>query len=483
MIQWRGVPYAAAPVGPRRFCPPAAPPSWDGAKDATTFATAAAQVISPLQAMVGGQPGESSEDCLYLNVFAPAHAGGPFPVMVWIHGGAFVGGSGSARWYDGGQFAGEGDVVVVTLNYRLGALGFLDLTGVAGDRFPSSGNLGLLDQLAALRWVQDNIAAFGGDPSAVTVFGESAGAMSIGVMLAMPAARGLFRRAILQSRAPAAAFRTRAEALQVTDQLLAAFGSSVDELVAAPVGRILEAQAAVTGGSDSNSYLAFRPVVDGVDLPEAPDVALAEGRSWAATADLAVLVGTNKDEMTLFQAFDAGVAELSEEQLDRRAVARVGASQWARMAPAYTRADPGAGATARWVAFTTDLVFRLPAIRLAQAMAGRDGVSVWMYRFDCPSTASGGRLGATHAIDIPYVWDLLDYPGVQMFTGDSPGRRRLARAVHAAWLAFATSGSPATPLLPDWPRYEHAGRATMILDETCRVVDDPGGEQRRLWEL
>jgi para-nitrobenzyl esterase len=439
-------------------------------------------MISPLQAIVGGQPGESSEDCLYLNVFAPARGGGPFPVMVWIHGGAFVGGSGSARWYDGGRFAADGDVVVVTLNYRLGALGFLDLSEVAGERFPSSGNLGLLDQIAALRWVQENIAVFGGDPRVVTVFGESAGAMSIGVMLAMPAARGLFHRAILQSGAGAEAYRTRPEALRVTEQVLAAFGGSVDDLVGAPVGRILEAQVAVTGGSDANSYLAFRPVVDGVDLPEAPDRAVARGRAWATGADLAVLVGTNKDEMTLFQAFDAGVAQLTDDQVERRATASVGAPRWARMAEGYRRADPGAGATARWVAFATDLVFRIPAIRLAEALAGRHGVSVWMYRFDCPSPASEGRLGATHALEIPFVWDLLDHFGVVLFTGDGPQRRQLAAAVHAAWLAFATTGTPTTALLPEWPRYEPGRRATMLLDETCRVVEDPGGELRRLWE-
>ncbi len=471
VIQWRGVPYAAPPVGPLRFRPPVSPPAWEGVRQATAFAPAAPQATSPLQNIVGGQPGTWSEDCLYLNVFAPAHRTGPLPVMVWIHGGAFIGGSGSARWYDGGRFAAAGAVVVVTLNYRLGALGFLAL----GDRFESSGNLGLLDQLAALRWVQDNIAAFGGDASQVTVFGESAGAMSIGTMLAMPAAAGLFHRAILQSGA-AAAYRSRSEAEAVTERTLAAFGGTVAELVAAPVEQVLAAQVAVTGGSDSGAYLAFRPVVDGLHVPEAPDDALAGGRSWATRSRLPVLIGTNRDEMTLFVAFDPGVAGMTEAQVERRAVAMVGAERWARLAPAY-QAPEGVD---RWVAFTTDLVFRIPAVRVAEALA-RHGAPVWMYRFDCPSPASGATLGATHAIEIPYVWDLLATPGVELFTGSSEGRDQLARAVHAAWLAFAIEGDPTTPLLPRWPRYQLSERATMVLDERSQVVADPHGAERRLW--
>jgi para-nitrobenzyl esterase len=527
VIQWRGVPYAAPPVGPRRFCPPEPPRAWDGVRDASKFAPAAPQPPSPLQSLVGGQPRECSEDCLYLNVFAPLDADGGRPVMVWIHGGAFVGGSGSARWYDGGRFAADGGVVVVTFNYRLGALGFLELGNRAGGRYRSAGNCGILDQIAALRWVRDNVASFGGDPNQVTVFGESAGAMSIGTMLAMPAVRGLFQRAILQSGA-ASAYRTRDEAERVTEAMLTSFGGTADELITAPVNRIMEAQAAVTSGSDATAYLSFRPVVDGIDIPEPPDVAIEAGDG----ADVAVLVGTNRDEMTLFTAFDPRMVELSEGQVERRATALIGAQRWARLAGHYRAEHPDGGGAAVLTAVTTDLVFRIPAIRLAEGLAGESRTDeaaanrrVGRARVGraragrtrppptarssaekdqggskrCGCTGSTGRapcwgdgwalqtnngyLPNTHGLDVPFVWDLMDMPGVESFTGDAPGRHSLAKAVHAAWLAFATRGDPTTPLLPPWPRYCPPGRATMILDDPCRVINDPNGAERQGWSV
>jgi para-nitrobenzyl esterase len=398
--------------------------------------------------------------------------------MVWIHGGAFVAGSGSSRWYDGARFAASGEVVVVTFNYRLGAVGFLDLAAVGGERFASSGNCGLLDQLAALRWVQDNISAFGGDPDRVTVFGESAGAMSIGLMLAMPAAGGLFQRAILQSGARSA-YRTSEEAEQVTAELLAAFGGSVDDLVAAPIDRIIEAQTAVTQGSFTTAYLAFRPVANGIDIPEHPDpVAAGDGARGGFPGP--VLIGTNRDEMTLFLAFEPGIAALTDDGLDRRAEEMVGAERWARLKGHYQTALPTGDPASRLYAAATDLVFRVPALRLAESQAGAG--PVWMYRFDWPTPAFGGQLGATHALDIPFVWDLLHLPGVEFFTGLGPGREQLAEAMHRAWLAFATSGDPSTPLLPDWPAYQAPRRATMIFDAECRLADDPNGAERQLWD-
>jgi para-nitrobenzyl esterase len=472
VIQWRGVPYAAAPTGDRRFRPPEAPSSWDDVRDGSRFGPAAPQSTSPLQGLVGGQPPDWSEDCLYLNVFAPAvDRSEPLPVMVWVHGGAFVGGSGSTGWYDGSRFAASGQVVLVTLNYRLGALGFLELGATGDDRDRSAGNAGILDQLAALRWVSENISSFGGDPTRVTVFGESAGAMSIGVMLAMPAAQGLFHQAILQSGA-ASTYRSKAEAEAITERTLAAAGATVEQLRTAAVEQILAAQAAVTRGGDAATYLAYRPVVDGVDLPEPPDHALAAGRGF----DGAVMIGTNRDEMTLFLAFDPAAATLSDEQLDQRATAMLGPSRWARLAEHY-RVAHGAP-TARLAAVATDVVFRIPAIGLAESPRR---APTWMYRFDWPSSAAGGRLGATHGMDIPFVWDLVDLPGVELFTGQGPGRHDLARAMHGAWLAFATGGDPSTPWLP-WPAYSPPGRATMLFDAQCRVVDDPDGVPRSRWD-
>ena len=462
-----------------RFLPPQPAPAWGGVREAEDFGLAAPQPTSPWQSLVGGQSGGWSEDCLFVNVFAPERpAGDLLPVMVWIHGGAFIGGSGSARWYDGGRFAAgpDGGAVVVTLNYRLGALGFLDLSSTGVE---SSGNLGLLDQLAALRWVRDNIAAFGGDPTRVTVFGESAGAMSIGTLLAMPAAAGLFHQAILQSGA-AAAYQDREQAAAVTARMLTVFGGSVDRLLAAPAEEILAAQAAVAGSSDAPSYLVFRPVVDGVHLPEAPDAAIRGGRSWAPREGVAVIVGTNRDEMTLFVQFDPGATDMSEAQLERRAVALFGADRWRHLAGGYRRFRPDIAA--RWVAVTTDLMFRMPAVHLAEALATQGRAPVFMYRLDWPSPVRGGHLGATHGLDIPFMWDLLDYPGVELFTGTAPGGRQLAKAMHGAWLSFAQRGRPAAPHLPAWPPYQPPARATMIFDAPCRVEEDPNGEERRLWD-
>lgn len=475
VIQWRGVPYAAPPVGARRFRPPEPPDPWVGPRDATRWPPAAPQAPSKLMMFGGGQRIEWSEDCLYLNIFAPFDADGLRPVMVWIHGGGFVGGSGSMLWYDGSTFAAGGDAVVVTLNYRLGVLGFLHLGEVAGEQYPSSGNCGILDQLAALRWVRDNIAGFGGDPSAITVFGESAGAMSIGTMLAMPAAAGLFDRAILQSGSTSA-HCTRDQADRITANVLRALDATVACLPHVAVPRILEAQVAVTEGSDAAGYLAFRPVIDGISLPELPSRAIAAG----SARQVPVLIGTNADEMTLFLAFDASVTHLTEEQLQQRVARLVGQEAASRLSADYRHTRPGGDPAARLATIMTDLVFRVPAIRVAEAQARHDA-PVWMYRFDWASPLVGGRLGATHGLDIPFVWNVMDRRGVVLFTGARRARHALARATHAAWVAFATSGNPGTPLLPDWPGYEPSRRATMILDATRQVMDDPRGDERELW--
>ncbi|MGE3327693.1 MAG: carboxylesterase/lipase family protein, partial [Acidimicrobiia bacterium] len=301
----RGIPYASPPVGPRRFRPPEPAEAWSGVRDATAYGDIARQMATPLEALNGNDLRAQSEDCLSLNVWTPACDGGRRPVMVWIHGGAFLTGSGATPTFDGSSFAREHDIVVLTINYRLNVFGFLHLGGIDPSEV-GSGNCGLLDQIAALEWVKENISRLGGDPANVTLFGESAGAMSVGILLATPAARGLFRKAILQSGAASSTVDLET-AQHAAEQLLARLGLSTD---ADPIAslRALPADDVLAAYVDTVRHLSasipperagflFAPVVDGAVLPVDPLTALRQG----ASSDVAVMIGTNADEMEVMR--------------------------------------------------------------------------------------------------------------------------------------------------------------------------------------
>ena len=471
VLVFRGIPFAAPPVGPRRFRPPVREEAWDGVRDATRFSPEIAQAELPVARVLGSTGAQSNEDGLYLNVWTPACDDARRPVMVWIHGGAYIFGSGSVPWYDGTHFVQHGDVVVVTVNYRLGPLGFLHLDDALGPSLAGSGNAGILDQVAALEWVRDSIAAFGGNPDDVTIFGESAGANSVGTLLALPAARGLFRKAIAQSGAGAwVADRERAASIAriVLDKLEVRPGD-LAALQAVPIEQLFEAQpGAAVSVRGSGAALAWQPVVDGDVLPEAPLDAVRAGHA----AGIHLLTGTNQHEVTLFQVLDPSLAELDDGGIVEL-LASV-SEQPAALLHAYRELMPEATSQAVWSALATDAAFRMPAVRLADAQQAHG--AAWMYRFTWETPVFGGVLRSTHALEIPFVFDTLEQPGADQFTGDGPERAGIADAMHRAWIAFARTGDPG------WPAYDPARRPTMRFDREIQVLDDPDGEARRAWE-
>jgi para-nitrobenzyl esterase len=369
---------------------------------------------------------------------------------------------------------------VVTLNYRLGALGFLYLADVLGEEYAGSGNAGILDQRAALEWVRDNIAAFGGDPGNVTIFGESAGAMSVGTLLALPAADGLFHRAILQSGAGHNALPAE-QAAGNTRLLLDELGidpAHASSLVDVPVDRLLAAQGTVVERT-WESGMAFQPVVDGTALPQRPIEAIAAG----ASKHVAVMTGTNLDEMRLFTIMDPNLATLDDAALLGRATTLFGSEEAAAAAIAdYRSARQNDSVTDIWSAIESDHVFRVPAIRLAEKRAGGPAPT-YEYLFTWATPAFGGQLRSCHALEIPFVFNALDAAGAALFTGPaSPDMRALAATMHEAWASFARDGEPKASDLPAWPAYTVGERATMIFDVEPHVEQDPAPAERRLWE-
>jgi para-nitrobenzyl esterase len=424
---------------------------------------------------VGDHP--MSEDCLVLNVFSPAADGARRPVVVWIHGGGFVMGSGSQPLYNAASFVTRHDLVVVSINYRLGLLGLLYLGELAGEPY-RHGNVTLLDQAAALRWVRENIAAFGGDPARVTVMGESAGAISVAGLLAMPAARGLFDRAILQSGATELMPTSRAEATELARRVLADLGTDVAGLADVPAERLVAVQERFVR---TRGIGAFQPYVDGESIPRPPLEAVRGGDG----AKVPLLIGTNRDEWALFDLFLGKSATGAQKAYlrDRLGEDLLRIHAACRDARGIRTAAPGPARTAdagAWIDVIGDVLFRIPAIRLAEAHARH--APVWMYRFDWESPARDGRLGAAHAVELPFVWNQLDLPVSQALVGeDAPGARPLAAQIHGAWAAFIRAGEPAAEGLPAWPRHDEPRRATMLLDREPRVADDPDRALRELW--
>jgi para-nitrobenzyl esterase len=465
VLRFNGIPYAKPPVGNLRWRPAEPPEKWAGMRDASRFGNIAPQVASAAEALIGGTPGEQSEDCLYLNVVTPS-LDGKRPVMVWIHGGAFVTGAGSLGTYNGKYLVARGDVVVVTINYRLSALGFLNLHDATHGKSPGTGTEGLSDQIMALRWVKQNIASFGGDPDSVTIFGESAGAMSIGALLGAPAATGLFHKAILQSGA-AHIGRKRESSAKVAAMLLEKLGiTDATALPGIPHTTILKAQAEIIDEARSGG-MPFAPTIDGTLLPIRPIERVRAG----SASGIPILTGTTMEEWKLFTAARPKMRLMNEAKLRHYTHNLVGEDH----AEDLLRAYPDGSSFERWNAVMTDHTFAVPSSRLAESQGAH--APAFAYRFDWRSPLLGGVLGSCHALEIGFVFGTYNEKRAGLFFGTGAKADALSSAMMDSWIAFARGGDPG------WPRYDTANRATMIFgDGEPHIVNAPDDVRRAAWD-
>ncbi len=466
MLVFRGIPYAAPPLGALRFRAPEPPLPWAHTRDARALAPTAPQILGVMRDLP-----PQDEDCLKLNVWTKSLTGHR-PVVLFIHGGAFTAGSSAHTMYDGRELALRGDIVFVSFNYRLGVLGYLDWGALGELSFGCDANNGVRDQIAALRFVREHIDAFGGDPENVTIFGQSAGAMSACTLLAVPSARGLFRRAIAQSGGIHHT-TTREHSARMAEAMLEALDllpDELDKLRELPVETLVQAQAAClrdhvyVGSRAKPLYVASMtliPVVDGELIPKPPIEAIANGEG----ADVPLLTGSNRDE----QRFWTVLVDSAKQAMDQSALVKLIEKRMSghgeRLIAAYRARMPNAAPWELYSAIDTDRVFRVPAWKLAEARAAH-AQHTYLYAFDFVGPLFEGQLGACHTIEVPFSLGLVHEGFGKVFTGAGPDARLLSDRMLDAWMSFARSGDPSTEALGEWPAYAASDPRAMRLGRT-----------------
>lgn len=479
VMRFLGVPYAQSIAGKNRFLPPQPVAPWSGVLQALSYKDSAPQqhseMIGPSPVTPAFQPPEyvqPGDDCLVLNVWAPQKADGLLPVMVWLHGGGWVSGSGSCAIYDGENLASRGDVVVVTINHRLGASGLTDLSRVLGGEFVGSSNLGIRDILAALTWVNRNIAAFGGDPDLVTIFGESGGGWKVSTMLGVPAAKGLFHRAIIES-GPLTRFQTPEQSDQVARAVLKALGvtaENTDKLDTLSAEDMIVAEAKVLAEmpmsmSAPGFPTGFWPVIDD-DLITGH---VFDQVAAPSSVDVPLLAGQNGTEFTLFMLGDKAAYSLDAAQLRQRLTGVFGEDDSPAILASYQRDFPDYGPSALWFRIYSDFAMGTLTSEILDVRASTGSAPVYAYRFDWQTPIYDGDLYSPHTIEIPFVFDNVNTQAGKVMTQGGEEAAALARSVSSAWVEFARTGKPAAAGLPEWPVYSREKPQSMHIDQSSKV--------------
>jgi len=472
MHVFKGVPYGASTAGAGRFMPPARVQPWTGVRDALELGPASPELPSHLvpesMAQQPASDANGTEDCLHLNVWTPGLGSGKRPVMVWFHGGGYSAGSANWNMYNGANLAAKQDVVVVTVNHRLNVFGYLYLAELGGEKYAHSSNVGMLDLIASLQWVRDNIAALGGDPGNVTIFGQSGGGGKVSTLLGMPAAQGLFHRAIAMSGSEVRGV-PRDRATKSAETFLAKLGlksNQVDELQALPQAQLLEALRGTQG-------LQLSPVVDGGTLPANP----FDPTAPAMSANVPLMIGSTETEVTW--NVNANFEPLNDEELATRVKEslHIDAAAADKLIATYRKGRPQASNLDLFFILSTDASnFRGGTDIEAERKAALAKAPVYKYYFQWYSPVREGKLRSYHTLDIPFVFENVDI--AQSMVGTSPERHALADKMSAAWAAFARTGNPNHKGLPKWQPFDANQRATMIFNNECRAVNDPYREER-----